>query len=132
MNQIFILKEPIKTIKAPEDLFKRIKKFKIDYNQENFLIFYLNTKNQVLKSEVLFKGGIDSALICPKTIFRNALKNNAIKLIVAHNHPSGNLKPSPEDLTIQQVLSDAGKMLELRILDFIIFNKKEFYSCNVD
>jgi DNA repair protein RadC len=128
MKQIFILKEPIGKIKNPADIFKKIKRFKINYYQENFIIFYLNNSNQILKSENLFKGGVDSCLLCPKIIFGNALKNNAIKLIVAHNHPSNNLTPSEEDIEIKNKLSEAGKILDLKIIDFIIFNKKEFYS----
>ena len=128
MKEILIIKEPIDKIQSASDLFKRIKKIKIDYNQENFILICLNTKNQILKSEVLFMGGLNGCLIDPKVIFRKALLNNSNRIIIGHNHPSNCLKPSEEDEDIYRVLKDLGERLDLRVLDNIIFNKKEFYS----
>ena len=68
-------------------------------------------------------------LIDPKTIFRKALLHNANSIIVAHNHPSGNLRPSKEDLDIMERIREAGKIITIRLLDFIIFNEGEYYSC---
>ena len=95
MKQIFILKEKIGVITQPSDIFNKIKKINIDFKQENFIVLYLDTKNKLIKSEVLFKGGLNGCLIDPKTIFRNALLNNANSIIIAHNHPSGSLEPGP-------------------------------------
>ena len=132
MKQIFILKEG-KNITSPNDLFNKIKKFKIDHSQENFILIYLNTKNKIIGSEVLFKGGVNSCIIDPKIIFRKALsKKNINSLIIAHNHPSKNLKPSDEDKHIYEILKKGGKILDLKVLDSIIFNKKEYYSLNVE
>lgn len=128
MEQIYILKESNRKISDSADLFKNIKKIKIDYSQENFIVFYLNSQNEILKSENLFKGGVDSCLICPKILFRNALLNNSGKIIIAHNHPSNNLKPSYEDEEIYLKLKEAGEIIGIKVLDSIIFNKKEFYS----
>ena len=130
MEQVFILKEPINKIEHGSDLFKKIIKLKVNYNQENFIIFYLNTKNQVIKSEILFKGGIDSCLICPKTMFRNCLLIGGSKIIIAHNHPSKDLNPSYEDKEVFDMLKNAGEIITIPILDFVIFNKKQFYSLN--
>jgi DNA repair protein RadC len=129
MNQVFILKESTSSIKEASDLFKKIKRIKIDYSQENFILFCLNSRNEVVNSKVLFKGGLDCCISDPKTIFREALLNNSCKIIVAHNHPSGNLKPSGEDLENKIILERAGDLISIKVLDFIIFNKKEFYSC---
>ena len=128
MKQLIILKENPSSIKNAIDIFKNIKKINIDYEQENFIIFYLNTKNKIIDSEILFKGGLDACLICPKTIFRNALKQNSAKIIIAHNHPSNDLNPSYEDREVLEQLSKAGDIIDLKVLDFITFNKKEFYS----
>jgi len=128
MKQLFILKEEIGKIQNAADIFKKVKKININFEQENFIVFYLNTHNVVLGSDVLFKGGVDACLICPKTIFRNALKNNASKIIIAHNHPSNNLTPSYEDKDVFEKLKDAGKIIDISVLDFVVFNKKEFYS----
>mgnify|MGYP001571747482 FL=1 len=128
MKQILTIQEPKGTIKSAKDLFKEIKKIDIDYSQENFLVICLNTKNQVIDSSVLFKGGLDSCLLDPRTIFRYALLNNSSKIIIAHNHPSGNLKPSSEDEEVFYRLKEAGKTIELLVLDSIVFNETEFYS----
>ena len=128
MNEILILKEQLNNIRDGKDIFNKIKKIKIDYEKENVIIFYLNTSNQVIKTEILFMGGIDSCILCPNTIFRQALKHNAPKIIIAHNHPSGNLKPSYEDIEVFDKLKSAGDIINIKVLDSIIFNKKEFYT----
>jgi DNA repair protein RadC len=130
MKQIFILKEPTGNIKTSSDIFNKIKKFNIDFTRENFIIFYLDTKHKLINSEILFKGGLNSCLIDPKTLFKNALLNDSNSLIIAHNHPTGDLNPSREDKEIYKDLKKIGDLLELRILDSIIFNEKEFYSLN--
>ena len=128
MKQIFILKETVNKINHAYDLFNNIKKINIDYKQENLILFCLNTKKQVIHSEIVFKGGLNACFIDPKTLFRIALKHNSDTIIIAHNHPSGELEPSTEDITIFTKLKNCGDILYLKCLDSIIFNKKEFYS----
>ena len=128
MQQVYILKEPKDKISLPSDLFKNIKKIDIDYDQENLILFCLNTKNQIIHSEILFKGGLNACFIDPKTIFRVALKHNSNSIIIAHNHPSGHLKPSDDDISAYRNMQKAGDILKLLCIDSIIFNKKEFYS----
>lgn len=128
MKELIILKESVDGIKEAKDIFKKIKKINIDYTQENFLIFYLNTKSKVLDSEVLFKGGLNASLVDLKTIFRNALLRNSNSIIVAHNHPSNDLNPSYEDKEVFKAIKDAGDIISIGVLDSIIFNKKEFFS----
>ena len=130
MNEILILKEGRGKIKEPRDLFLKIKKINIDYSQENFLVVFLDTKNKFLGCENIFKGGLNACLICPKTLFKRALLNNSDKIIIAHNHPSNDLKPSSEDIQIYKQLKEGGSILNLNVIDSIIFNKKEFYSLN--
>ena len=132
MKQLLIIQETKGAIKSPEDLFFKIKKININFSQENFLVICLNTKNQIISSEVLFKGGLDACLIDPKTVFRYALLNNSNKIIIAHNHPSGNLSPSYEDKEVYNKLKSIGETLDLRVLDSIIFNEKEFYSLETE
>ena len=111
-----------------KDIFKKIKRININYNQENFLIFCLSSNNKVLSNKVLFKGGLNACLIDLKTIFKEALLKNAVKIIIAHNHPSKNLSPSQEDKDILTAVKNAGLILNIGVLDGIIFNKKEYYS----
>ena len=134
MKQILILKEKssINKISSPIDLFKKIKKINIDYSQENFLLICLNTKNKIIYSENIFKGGLNACLICPKTLFRKALLKNSNSIIIAHNHPSNSLKPSEEDKEVFNKLKEIGDILDLKVLDSIIFNKNKFYSLEND
>lgn len=128
MNQVFILKELENKISQPGDLFNNIKEINIDYEQENLILFCLNTKKQIVHSEIVFKGGLNSCSVDPKTIFRIALKYNSDSVIVAHNHPSGDLKPSSDDINVFEMLKKAGEIIGVKCLDSVIFNKKEFYS----
>ena len=119
------LEEEISTAK---DIFENIKKIDIDYNQENLLIFFLNSRRRLLKCEVLFKGCIDECSCDQRIIFRKALLYNAVAIIIAHNHPSNDLSPSKDDLKTANSLKKSGKIISIDFLDSVIFNKKEFYS----
>jgi len=130
MKQLFILKEPKGKISSPTEVFKKIQKINIDFNQENFILIGLNTSNQIILKEVVFKGIIDSCIISNQTIFRKALLKNCAKIIIAHNHPSNNLNPSQEDKEIYKRVKEGGEVIGIKVLDNIIFNKKEFYSFN--
>jgi DNA repair protein RadC len=121
-------KDKRRSIDCAKTLFDNIKSINIDYDQENFLIFYLNTKNKLIKSEVLFIGSMDTCIIDPKIIFRKALENKATDLILAHNHPSGNLEPSEEDIDMTKAIKAIGRILGVGVLDCVIFNEKEYYS----
>lgn len=128
MKEILVLKESNKKIKDAKDIFKNIKKINIDFGQENFLVFYLSSANELIDSEVLFKGGLSECLVSQQTLFRKALLNNSAKIIISHNHPSGNLKPSNEDISIYNRLKEVGDLIGISIIDNIIFNEDEFYS----
>ena len=129
MKKIYTLKET-KGITSPKNLFDNIKNININYNQENLILFCFDTRNRIIHSEVLFKGGINSTVLDPKVLFKIALLNNAMSIIIAHNHPSGDLSPSIEDIKIFERLKQAGDILTLCILDSIIFNREEYYSLN--
>ena len=130
MEELLLLKENENSIKNPSKIFDNIQKINIDFSQENFLVFYLDSNNIIINSEVLFKGGLNSCIVDPKTLFRKALLNNSNSLIIAHNHPSNNLNPSIEDKKVFEKLKRIGEYLNLSVLDSIIFNKKEYYSLN--
>lgn len=132
MKRLFNVSEPIGAVNNPCDLFNKISKINIDYKQENFLLFCLNTKNEVIKGEVVFIGGLDACSVDLKTIFRKALTCNSRKIIIAHNHPSNSLKSSLEDKEVFDSLKEVGEVLGLEVLDNIIFNEKEYRSFKDD
>lgn len=128
MKRIVHLKESAAAVTGPDKLFDRIGKIDINYDQENFLVFAFNTRQQVISVDKLFIGGLDSMVIDPRTIFRKVLIANAASFLVAHNHPSGQLEPSDEDLAATRKLRAAAKMLHITFCDHVIFNKTEYYS----
>ena len=109
-------------------MFQNIKVLNIDFCQENFIVFFLNSQNQVVEAENVFKGGINKCIIDQRTVYRKALLHNANSIIVAHNHPSGHLQPSPEDEEVNSILKQAGEIVGCKLLDFIVFNKTQYYS----
>jgi len=91
-----------------------------DKKQENFYVLLLNTQNHIIKEELISQGVLDAAILHPREVFKPAIKNSAKKLILIHNHPSGNPQPSQEDLTITKQLIEAGNNLDIKVLDHII------------
>ena len=101
------------------------------HDKEAFVVAFLNTKNRVIDHEVVSLGTINSSLVHPREVFRNAIVNKANAVILCHNHPSGDLTPSMEDLTITKRLKETGTLLGIQVLDHLIINginKQEVYS----
>jgi DNA repair protein RadC len=96
--------------------------------QEEFKVMLLNNSIEVLGIFPLSKGGITACLVDVRLIFACALKANATNIIVAHNHPSGKLIPSSNDIDITQKIKSAGKILDISLLDHIIITTKGYYS----
>jgi DNA repair protein RadC len=95
---------------------------------EEFKIMLLNRANRVLAIVPISVGGTAGTIADPKVIFVSALKCNAASIVLCHNHPSGNLKPSNADTELTKKLKEAGKFLDLPVLDHIILTKDGFYS----
>lgn len=96
--------------------------------QEKLLALFLNSKNEVLKEKIIFMGTANQSIVHPRDIFKEAILNNAIKIIIVHNHPSGNVSPSLEDKKFTQKLKDAGELLSIPLLDHIIIGKNTYFS----
>lgn len=95
---------------------------------EEFWILYLNNSNKVIHKVQLSKGGITGTVVDVRIIFKIALEHNATAIILSHNHPSGVLRPSEADKQITQKLKEAGKNLDVNVLDHIIITEKSYYS----
>lgn len=128
MNHMIVLEEPVNNIKSAIELFEKIKRIDIDYSKENFLVFTLDTKNRVIDWYIISIGILDASLIHPREVFRNAIKDNAKSIIIAHNHPSGILIPGDADKEVTKGLKDAGELLGISVLDHIIFSEIAFIS----
>lgn len=112
---------------AVEYLRKYWGKKKMDHI-EQFMVVYLNRSNRIMGWSRISVGGQAGTIVDPKVIFQIALKANASSIVLAHNHPSGNSKPSENDLRLTTKMENAGKFLDLPILDHIIITSEEYFS----
>lgn len=96
--------------------------------QENFVVLYLDTRNRVTDREILYKGSLNTSLVRVAEVFRGAIRRNSAGIIVAHNHPSGDPNPSPEDVALTRRLVKAGKLLEVDLLDHVVIGQNRYVS----
>lgn len=99
-----------------------------ELQHEEFWIIYLNNSNKVLYKEQLSKGGLTGTLVDVRLVFKKALDLFATAIILCHNHPSGKLQPSTADKSITQKLNQAGKTLDIKVLDHIIITENAYFS----
>lgn len=95
---------------------------------EHFYVILLNTKNNVLAVELVSVGGLDVSLAHPREVFKPAIRRSASSIILAHNHPSGEPTPSPEDIEISKRLAESGKLLGIPVLDHLILGDGKYVS----
>jgi DNA repair protein RadC len=123
-----LLKEKVTDlIMCPKDVWHEMQDVR-DHKREHFVIFYLDTRNQIIKREVISVGTLNASLIHPREVFEPAIRYSTAQIIIAHNHPSGITDPSEEDLDISKRLIEAGKILGIDILDHIIVAKSGYKS----
>ncbi|MFC7364717.1 MULTISPECIES: RadC family protein [Bhargavaea] len=115
-------------IRSPEDAADYLMPDMSNLNQEHFVVLFLNVKNEVLHSRTIFIGSLNSSIVHPREVFREAVKRSAASIICAHNHPSGNPAPSPEDIEVTKRLAEAGKIVGIDLLDHIIIGDHKFLS----
>ena len=123
-NSFYLLPEPLR---LGEFLTNYCKKGTICY-KEYFKVLFLNQANQILGYTLISEGGITETCADVRLIMQAALLTNSVALILAHNHPSGNLKPSPEDIRLTKQVREASNFMRIKILDHIILSDTEYYS----
>lgn len=96
--------------------------------QEHVVALYLNTKNEIIKKETLFVGSLNSSVAHPREIFKGAVRYSAARIILAHNHPSGNTDPSEADFSFTRRVVDAGELMGIEVIDHIIIGETEYLS----
>jgi DNA repair protein RadC len=101
---------------------------RIERDKEHFYVMHLNVKSQVLMVELVNIGTLNSSLVHPRETFRRAIVAGSASIIVAHNHPSGEVDPSDEDTRITKVLFEAGQILGISMLDHVIFARDRYFS----
>ena len=115
-------------VKDSKDSFERFLPYIDDMRQEHFLVLYLNQSNHALKVECISHGGTTNVIADPKLIFKSALGLNATAIILGHNHPSGNPRPSEDDRQLTKKLVAAGKLLDIAVIDHVIIGNERYYS----
>ena len=115
-------------IRGSKDAFQILQLKLEDLPHEEFWVMLLNRANKVIDTKLVGRGGVSSTIVDSKVLFSFALESLASGIILAHNHPSGNLKPSNSDIRLTKKIVDAGKIMEVPILDHIIVGDNDYFS----
>ncbi|NQZ77181.1 MAG: DNA repair protein RadC [Ekhidna sp.] len=122
--------EPIKQpkISSSRDSFELLQSDMMDLEHEEFWLILLKRNNEVIRKEKISAGGVSGTVVDPKLIFKRALEVTASGLILAHNHPSGNLKPSTQDIVLTKKIKSAGDTLDISVFDHLIVSDTAYFS----
>jgi len=118
----------VEQITCSRDAFKILYRLFADLNHEEFWIMLLAKSNKVIGTHLISKGGLAATVVDPKIIFQVALENHAASIILAHNHPSGGLKPSREDIVLTKKIREGGNLLDITVFDHLILADDWYYS----
>ncbi|RLD11307.1 MAG: hypothetical protein DRI56_01390 [Chloroflexota bacterium] len=116
------------TIHSPEDAADLVKYEMSALEQEQLRVILLNTRNRVLQIKTVYQGSLNSSQIRVGELFKSAIRRNAAAIIVVHNHPSGDPTPSPDDIAITKAIREAGKLLDIDVLDHLIIGRGRYVS----
>lgn len=117
-----------KKIQAARDVFEYMAGRVPDETKEHLFVLHLNTKNQIIKTEIVSVGTLNAALIHPREVFKAAIKESSHAIILVHNHPSGDVEPSNADKQVTDLLKQAGAVIQIDLLDHIIVGKTGWFS----
>jgi len=117
-------------VHAPEDAAGYLEEALSGLGEERFYVLLLNVKNAVIGRHLLAVGGLNGVYITPREAFKPAVRRGASSVVIAHNHPSGDPEPSPEDIELTKRITKAGDLLGIRVVDHLIFGDGVFVSMN--
>lgn len=116
------------TIRSPQDAAAILTEDMRYLQKEHFVCLFLNTKNHVIGQETLSMGSLNASIVHPREVFRAAIKRSSASIVCAHNHPSGDPTPSPEDIQMTKRLVEAGDIVGIEVLDHLIIGDLRFVS----
>lgn len=124
------LKEDINTIKitSPTIIYNHYKEYFRNLKQEEFHCIYLDNSKKIIKQTLLFKGTINRSIVHPREIFKEAYINSSSSIICIHNHPSGNVSPSKDDIDLTKKIKELGDIFDIKLVDHIIIGSDGYYS----
>ncbi|MEN8192713.1 MAG: DNA repair protein RadC [Bacteroidota bacterium] len=117
-----------KKINSPADIAEIFGPLFRDEIKEKFVVICLNSANKIIRYEVISVGSLNSSIVHAREVFKVAIENNSANIILLHNHPSGNITPSNEDIQVTKRLVEAGKILEISVFDHIIIAGNNYTS----
>ncbi|MGK9476118.1 RadC family protein [Melioribacter sp. OK-6-Me] len=118
-----------KKIVSPADIAEYMIPFLRDEVKEKFYVVCLSSSNKIIKeSQLISEGGLNSSYVNPREVFKVAIESNSASIILVHNHPSGNLEPSSEDIQLTRRMIEAGKLLDIKVLDHLIIAGNNYTS----
>jgi DNA repair protein RadC len=116
------------TVQSPEDVYRRMKYEMQALEQEHLRVLLLDTRNRVIREVEVYVGSLNTSLVRIGELFRDAIQRGAASMIVVHNHPSGDPTPSPEDASVTRALVQAGRLLDIEVLDHVVIGRGGFTS----
>ena len=114
-------------VRHPQTVYREMRDIK-DWGKEVCVVFCLDSRNRIISREIVSIGTLNANIIHPREVFRTAITRNANAIIICHNHPSGGLEPSDEDTKMTKRLSDAGDILNIKMLDHLIVTRDGYFS----
>ncbi|NGQ94311.1 JAB domain-containing protein [Brevibacillus sp. SYP-B805] len=117
-----------RSIRLPQDVAEIMLPEMSHLTQEHFVCLFLNTKNHIIGKQTIFVGSLDSSIVHPREVFKEAIKRSSAAVICLHNHPSGDPTPSREDIQVTQTLRQAGEIVGIPLLDHVIIGDGRFVS----
>lgn len=115
-------------ISRPQDAADLLMEELRHYREEHFVCLFLNTKNQVIGRQTLSIGSLNASIVHPREVFRAAIRRSSASILCAHNHPSGDPTPSPEDIKLTKRLAEAGQLLGIELLDHLVIGDNRYIS----
>jgi DNA repair protein RadC len=131
-HNLAVKTKEIVTIEKPEDVYNYFVDELKDKKKEHFYALLLDSKNKIIKKDLISVGTLDSSLVHPREVFKEAIKNSAAGVILVHNHPSGDPEPSDNDVEITQKIANAGTILNIKVLDHVIIAEKGWDNIKIN
>lgn len=130
---IITVDEIFEEVTSPEQVYMIARSFletqdEIDQDKEHFFVLHLDSRNKIKIAEVISIGSLNHAAVHPREVFTRVIACRTANIALAHNHPSGNVEPSQDDISITSRLQEAGKILGISVLDHVIFCNDGYYS----
>jgi DNA repair protein RadC len=115
-------------VESPDQIYNKYRAYFNGLDREHFEILHLDTKNKITSKEIISIGSLNQSIVHPREVFKSAILNNSASIILLHNHPSGDPKPSRQDIDVTKRLEDAGNILGITVIDHVIFGESGYIS----